>query len=219
MIHHLNVAAEFPSDQETFFKSSVVQFWWSCVNSSLMCSPAAVARLLHFTADSRMFCISLSSLSHCCLPISLKQSDYSPLTSDITETFSPRELLLRGYFILFIQFSVNSQLEIQHGILTIPTWINVLICYNVIGSLDISVKEQLKNKVGGECIYVTRCTSDTILKRTKLLETNCFMLDYDWAACKWYICVLAHAVAQNKSLIMRGRKIKTKYTEGKQQLQ
>lgn len=64
-----------------FFKSSVVQFWWSWVNSSLMCSPAAVARLLHFTVDSRMFCISLSSLSHCCLPICLKQSDYSPLKS------------------------------------------------------------------------------------------------------------------------------------------
>ena len=46
-------------------------------------------------------------LSYCCLSLSAKQSDHSPLTSAINKAFSPRELLVTGYFNFFKPFSAN----------------------------------------------------------------------------------------------------------------
>jgi len=46
-------------------------------------------------------------LSYCCLCIILNQSGHSPLTSGINKAFSPRELLLTGYFLFFGPSSVN----------------------------------------------------------------------------------------------------------------
>lgn len=46
------------------------------------------------------------SLNYCCLPVSLKLSGHSPLTSGINEGFLLKELLLTGYF-LFTSSSVN----------------------------------------------------------------------------------------------------------------
>lgn len=40
-------------------------------------------------------------LSYCCLPLSSKQPGHSPLTSDISEPFSPRELLFIRYSLFF----------------------------------------------------------------------------------------------------------------------
>ena len=59
------------------------------------------------TLSYRELCIQRWSYG-CCLSIIFPgQSGHPPLTSDITETFSPRHLLLTGYFLIFGPFSVN----------------------------------------------------------------------------------------------------------------
>ncbi len=98
------------SDQATFFQSSIVQFWWTCVNCSL--------RFL-FLADlhqGSMGCVfrdgilhtlvvTSGYLSYCCLSIISNQSAHSPLTS--TRHFLSTQLPLTGYFLFFGPFSVN----------------------------------------------------------------------------------------------------------------
>jgi len=77
-------------------------------------SSAAVAHLLQGSTcckfrDARLHNLVVTSgeWSYCCLPISSKQSDHSLLNSGINKAFSPRELLLTGYFLFFGPFSVN----------------------------------------------------------------------------------------------------------------
>ncbi len=104
------------SDQATFFQSSIVQFWWVCVNCSLhfpflslqerhpMWSSAAVAHLLQGSTccvfrDAILHILVVSSVffSYCCLSIISNQSAHSPLTS--TRHFHPHNLPLTGYFL------------------------------------------------------------------------------------------------------------------------
>ncbi len=89
------------SDQATFFQSSIVQFWWACVNyilrflflayrSALVWSSAAVAHLLQGSMcctfrDGILHTLVVTSgyLSYCCLSIISNQTANSPLTSDL----------------------------------------------------------------------------------------------------------------------------------------
>ncbi len=88
------------SDQATFSQSSVVQFWWSCVN--------CILRVLFFSDRSGTRCgllllgstccvfrdgilqilvVTSGYLSYCCISIISNQSVHSPLTS--TRHFCP----------------------------------------------------------------------------------------------------------------------------------
>ncbi len=83
------------SDQATFFQSSIVQFWWACVNCSLrVCSFAAVVHLLQGLTccafrDDILHTLVVTSgyLSCCCFSIISNQSAHSALTS--TRHFCP----------------------------------------------------------------------------------------------------------------------------------
>ncbi len=120
--YHLNVAAEIETHlaiQPTFFQSTIVQFWWACVNCSLrfpvfswqeqnpVWSSAAVAHLLQGSTccafrDGILHTFVMSGyLSYCCLSIISNQSAHSPLTSDINKAFSSIHLPLTGYFLFF----------------------------------------------------------------------------------------------------------------------
>ncbi len=112
------------SDQATFFQSSIVQFWWACVNPPFsvlswqerhpVWSSAAVAHLLQGSTccafrDYILHTLVVTSgyLSYRCLSIISNQSAHSPLTSDINKAFSSTQVPLTGYFIFFWPFSVN----------------------------------------------------------------------------------------------------------------
>ncbi len=114
------------SDQATFFQSSIVQFWWSCVNcilrvlflsdrSGTRCGLLLTgAHLLQGSTccvfiDGLLHTLVVTSvyLSYCCLSIISNQSAHSPLTSDINKAFSSTQLPLTGYFLFFGPFSVN----------------------------------------------------------------------------------------------------------------
>ncbi len=96
------------SDQATFLQSSVVWFWWVCVNciSSVSCSyltgaaPGVVFCCWSPSASGLTCCVfrdgilqilvvTSGYLSYCCLSIISNQSVHSPLTSDITRHFHP----------------------------------------------------------------------------------------------------------------------------------
>ncbi len=114
------------SDQAMFFQSSIVQFWWACVNCSLRflfladrsgtrCGLLLLLpicfRVWRVVRSEMVFCIpwliTSGYLSHCCLSIISNQSAHSALTSDINKTFSYTQLPLTGYFLFFGPFSVN----------------------------------------------------------------------------------------------------------------
>ncbi len=93
------------SDQATFFQSSIVQFWWSCVNCILrvlswqeqhpVWSSAAGAHLLQGSMccvfrDGILHTLVVTSgyLSYCFLSIISNQSVHSPLTSAAHGIFS-----------------------------------------------------------------------------------------------------------------------------------
>ncbi len=113
------------SDQATFFQSSIVQFWWVCVNCILnavliwperhpVWSSAAGVHLFQGSTccvfrDGILHTLVVTSgyLSYCCLSIISNQSVHSPLTSDINKAFSSTQLPLTGYFLLLGSFSVN----------------------------------------------------------------------------------------------------------------
>lgn len=59
--------------------------------------------------------LTVGYLSYCCLHISLTQSDHCLLISGINETFSHKELLLIGYFLLFFFHSIKALTVIQHS--------------------------------------------------------------------------------------------------------
>ncbi len=110
------------SDQATFFQSSIVQFWWSCVNCILrflfladrsdtrcgllllesICFRAR--RVVCSDAILHNLVVTCGYLSYCCLSII---SNQSALTSDMNKAFSSTQLLLTGYFLFFGPFSVN----------------------------------------------------------------------------------------------------------------
>lgn len=97
-------------DSSPFFQSPIVQFWWSYVNCGLRIiflvdrsdAQCALVQLLQgltcVLTDSSYLGLTSGYLS---LPVSLKQSSQSPLTSGINKAFSVRELWLAGYFLFF----------------------------------------------------------------------------------------------------------------------
>ncbi len=107
------------------FQSSIVQFWWVCVNCILRVlflsdrSGTRCGLLLLEPICFRVRCVvfrdgilqilvvTSDCLSFCCLSIISNQSVHSPLTSDINKTFSSTQLPLTGYFLFFGSFSVN----------------------------------------------------------------------------------------------------------------
>ncbi len=113
------------SDQATFFQSSIVQFWWACVNCSLcflfladrsgtrcgllLLEPIffRVRRVVRSDGILHNLVVTSVFLSYCCLSIISNQSARSPLTSDINKAFSSTQLPLTGYFLFFGPFSVN----------------------------------------------------------------------------------------------------------------
>ncbi len=114
------------SDQATFFQSSIVQFWWACVNCILRVlflsdrsgTRCGLLLLAAHLLQGLMCCVfrdgllqilvvTSDYLSYCCLSIISNQSAHSPLTSDINKAFSSTQLPLTGYFLFFRPFSVN----------------------------------------------------------------------------------------------------------------
>ncbi len=97
-------------------QSSIVQFWWVCVNCILRVlflsdrSGTRCGLLLLEPICFRVRCVVCSDgilqilvvtsgyLSYCCLSIISNQSAHSPLTSDINKTCSSTQLPLTGYF-------------------------------------------------------------------------------------------------------------------------
>ncbi len=112
------------SDLATFFQSSIVQIWWSCLNCILRFlfladrSGTWCGFLLLDLLQGSMCCmfrdgilqilvVTSGYLSYCCLSIISNQSLHCPLTSDINKAFSSTQLPLTGYFLSFRPFSVN----------------------------------------------------------------------------------------------------------------
>ncbi len=118
------------SDQATFFQSSIVQFWWICVNCILRVlflsdrSSTRCGLLLLEPICFRVRCcvfrdgilqilvVTSCYLSYCLLSIISNQSVHSPLTSDINKAFSSTQLPLTGYFLFFRPFSVNLEMVV-----------------------------------------------------------------------------------------------------------
>ncbi len=127
-------AAEIETHQtrQRFLQSSIVRFWWTCVNCSLrflFLSDRSGTRcgLLLLEAPSAsgfdvlcvsemVFCIpwlvTSGYLSYCCLSIISIQSVHSPLNSDINKAFSSTQLPLTGYFLFVWPFSVNLEMVV-----------------------------------------------------------------------------------------------------------
>ncbi len=129
--YHLNVVADIETHQtrQRFFQSSIVQFWWACVNCSLrflfladrsgtrcgllLLEPICF-RVRRVVRSEMVFCIPwlwwvviwVTQLYRCLSMIS-NQSAHSPLTSDINKAFLSTQLPLTGNFLFYGPFSVN----------------------------------------------------------------------------------------------------------------
>ncbi len=107
------------SDQATFLQSSIVQFWWACVNCSLrfllladrsgtgvvFCCWSPSASGFDVLCVQRWYSalvVTSGYLSYCCLSIISNQSAHSPLTS--TRHFHPHNCRSLDIF----SFSDNS---------------------------------------------------------------------------------------------------------------
>ncbi len=114
--------------RQRFFQSSIVQFWWSCVNCILRVlflsdrsgTRCGLLLLEPICFEGSMCCVfrdgilhilvvTSGYLSYCCLSIISNQSAHSPLTSDINKACSSTQLPLTGYFLFFGPFSVNTR--------------------------------------------------------------------------------------------------------------
>ncbi len=118
--YHLNVAAEIETHQtrQRFFQSSIVQFWWTCVNCSLRvlfladrsstrCGLLLQGSMCCVFRDGILHTLIITSgyLSFCCLSIISNQSAHSPLTS--TRHFRPHICHSLDIFFFPRAFSVN----------------------------------------------------------------------------------------------------------------